>query len=113
MTVLLCLLFFFGYIPLRQHWQALAFLGIGAGVQLLSYAVPAPQSAPVTQPDSTALILVCAFSVLGYIAWRSSRKWLMSAPYGKQRLLIFLGWGANGVLFVFILWLTGMLHITA
>lgn len=111
MTLMLCLLFFWGYLALRQHWQALAFWAVGAGVQLLSYAVPAPETAPVAAPDQSSFILVCLFSTLGYIAWRASRARMEHTPYNRQRVLIFLGWGANGLLFVFILWLTGMLSL--
>ncbi|MFK7937825.1 MAG: hypothetical protein AB8B82_00480 [Roseovarius sp.] len=107
MTLLLCLVFFLGYLGLRSHMQALAFLAIGAGVQLMTYAVPAPDAA--TLPDTPTVILVCVFSALGYIAWRASRKRLESGLLSRTRVLIFLGWGANGVIFAFILWLTGAL----
>ena len=108
MTALLCLLFFAGFIALRSHVQALAFLGIGAGLQLLGSAIPATGDA---SDGITTTLLVCLFSVLGYIAWRSSRRALTDAPFGKQRLLIFGGWAANGVIATFILWLTGMITL--
>lgn len=109
MTLLLCLLFFFGYLALRNHPQALAFLAIGAGYALVSAAFPAPDAAPA---DPAGTVLVTTFSALGYVAWRASRKRLESTRLlSKQRLLIFLGWGANGLLFAFILWLTGTITL--
>ena len=106
MTILLCLLFFLGYLALRTHWQALAFLALGAGYQLIAAAFPAPGD---EAGDNTTLLLVCIFSLSGYIGWRSTRRFLPEAPFGRERLLVFLGWGANGALLVFILWLTGMI----
>lgn len=106
LTILLCLLFFFGYLALSRHWQALAFLALGAGYQLMSAAFPGPGSETA---DRTALLLVCIFSISGYIGWRSTRRFLPAAPFGRERLLVFLGWGGNAALLVFILWLTGMI----
>lgn len=104
LTLLLCVLFFFGYLALRQHWQALAFLALGAGLQLMSAAFPGPGSAAA---DRTTLLLVCIFSLSGYVGWRSTRRFLPEAPFGRERMLVFLGWGGNAALLVFILWLTG------
>ena len=109
MTALLCLLFFSGYIAIRVQWQAIVFLMLGAGIQWLSQGATVPTTDAPTQ-DSTQLILVCMFSVFGYVAWHSTRKWL-DTPYRKERLFSFLGWGVNGLIATFLLWQTGMITL--
>ncbi len=106
MTVILCALFFSGYLVLRRHGQALAFLAIGAGYQAMTYVLPTPDS---TDVQFATFLLVCLFSIAGYIAWRMSRKYLAEGLFAKHRLGIFAGMAVNAGIAVFILWLTGTL----
>lgn len=107
LTLVLCLLFFLGYVALRSHWQALAFLALGAGYQVLTYALPAPDLPAGAAPDSATVILVSLSSVAGYIAWRLTRDKMQDGLLSKTRLGIFAGVGINVVIAALILWQTG------
>ncbi len=106
LTVILCLLFFLGFLILRSHGQALAFLALGAGYQTLTYLVPASESEAV---DFDTFVVVCFSSIAGYIAWRMGRKHLEEGLFAKHRIGIFAGVALNLVIAVFILWQTGTL----
>jgi len=104
LTALLCLLFFWGYLALRRHGQALAFLALGAGYQAITYAIPAPEGERVS---FETFALVCGCSIAGYIAWRMSRRHLEESLIAKHRLGIFAGVAVNLGIAAFILWQTG------
>lgn len=108
MTALLCALFFAGFVLLRTHGQALAFLALGAGYQALSYGLPGPDGAAVT---FETFALVSLSSVAGYLAWRASRKHMQTGLVARHRLGIFAGIAANLALAVLILWQTGTISI--
>jgi len=111
LTILMCILFFFGYLALRRHGQALAFLAIGAGLQVLTYVVPAPDDVAYDASSFDTFVLVSLASGLGYVAWRVTRKWLDEGLLCKKRLGVFLGLGANGLIAAFILWQTGVIAL--
>ncbi|WP_371223990.1 hypothetical protein [Roseovarius sp. 2305UL8-3] len=110
MTAILCALFFLGYLLLRSNGQALAFLAIGAGYQALTYVLPAPDG---TEVQFDTFLLVCLFSVAGYIAWRMSRKYLEGGLFARHRIGIFAGVATNTGIAVFILWQTGTLTFSS
>ncbi len=110
LTIILSLLFFLGYMILRSHGQALAFLALGAGYQILTYLVPAAESDTV---DFDTFVVVCFSSIAGYIAWRMGRKYLEEGLFAKHRIGIFAGVALNLVIAVFILWQTGTLSFGA
>jgi hypothetical protein len=109
LTLLLCLLFFLGDLALRKHWQALAFLALGAGYQLMTYALPAPGLQDGAAPDSATVILVSLSSGAGYIAWRLTRDRMKDGLLNRNRIGIFAGVGLNVVIAAVILWQTGTL----
>ncbi len=109
LTALLCALFFGGFLGLRRHGQALAFLGLGAGVQALTYLLPVPGAAEVS---FARFALVSLSSAAGYAAWRLSRDRMVDGMLGRQRLGIFAGVAANLGLAILILWQTGTLSAT-
>jgi len=108
MTAALSALFFFGYLVMRDRWQALMFLAIGAGYQLLTYS-----TAQTVQVSLGATVAISLASALGYVAWSSSRKVADGRPYGLPRLVVFAGFAANWALAIWLLWLTGTVNFAA
>ena len=114
MIALLCGFFFFGYLLFPERWQAIGFLVIGAGYQAFNYPHylmgddSAANTGPMDEATAYAMILLVALaSVMGFIAWLSSRKWLQDGRFGKTRILIFLGYFVNFLLATWLLWLSG------
>jgi hypothetical protein len=102
MIAVLSALFFFGYLVMRDRWQALMFLAIGAGYQLLMYSTD-----QTGQAGLIATVAISMASALGYVAWSSSRKVADGRPYGLPRLVVFVGFAVNWALAIWLLWLTG------
>ncbi len=103
--LVLSTLFYAGFLAIRKHVQALVFLALGAGYQCLSFATQASDNAS----NYTETVIISLASAFGYVAWRSTKRYLDDAPFGRERLMIFAGFAVNWGLAVFLLHAAGQI----
>ena len=103
--------FLFGYIVMRRKLHANMFLVVGAGVAWMGYFAGPPDGLPEDPLAYTTAALVSVASILGYFAWHGTKRWLDEAPFGKERVIIFVGFAVNWGLSIILLRAAGIITL--